>query len=68
MSDRFSFNAVFLRCKEESNEGSGGEGGREICGGWGGLGAHEELDAAEVKGGGDSVCATGAVFTGSEEE
>ena len=37
-------------------------------GGLGGLGYHKELDVAKVEGGGDCICSTRAVFTGSEEE
>ena len=68
VSNRFSFDAIFLRCKEEANEGGGGVGGREIFGGLGGLNYHKELDVAKGKGGGDCVCSTRTVFSGSEEE
>ena len=68
VSYRFSFDTIFLRCKEEANEGGGGAGGRGCCGGLGGLGSHDELDVMKGERGGDYVCSTGAVFAGSEEE
>ena len=68
MSDIFSFDAIFLRYKEEANEGGGGTGGRGGCGGLGGLDFHKELDVAKGERGGDGVCPAGAVFSGSEEE
>ena len=57
-----------MRCKEEANESGGHTGGGGIFGGLGGLISHKELDVAQVEGGGDGVCPTGAVFPGSEEE
>ena len=68
MSDRFSFDAIFLLCKEEANEGGGGAGGRGVCGGLVGLGSHEELDVTQVERGVDCVSSTGSVFADSEEE
>ena len=68
MSDRFSFDAIFLRRKEESNKSGGGAGSSGSCGGLGGLSSHEELYVAQVKGGGDGVCPAGAVFPRLEEE
>ena len=47
VSDRFSFDSIFLNCKEEANEGSGVAGGREGFGGLGGLVSHEDLDVAK---------------------
>ena len=67
VSDRFSFDAIFMCCKEEANKGGGGAGGRGSFGGLGGLSSHEELDVAKGKGVGDGVCPAGAVFAGSEE-
>ena len=68
MSDRFSFDAIFLRFKEEANKGGGGAGGRGSFCGLGGLGSHKELDGVKGEGGGDGVCPTSAVLPGSEEE
>ena len=68
MSNRFSFDTIFLRRKEEDNEGGDGAGGGGSFGGLGGLISHEELDVAQVEGGGDGVCPAAAVFPGSEEE
>ena len=68
MSDRIPFGAIFLRRKEEANKGGGGTGGGGSCGGLDGLVSHKELDVAQVEGGGEGVCPTGAVFHGSEEE
>ena len=68
VSDRFSFGTILLRRKEEANEGGGGTGGGRSCGGLGGLVSHKELDVAQVEGGGDGVCPSGAVFSGLEEE
>ena len=66
MSNRLYFDAVFLHRKEEADVVSSSTGGRRSCGGWVGLGTHEELDVVEGEGGGDGVCAAGAVFAGSE--
>ena len=68
VSNRFSFDAIFLRHKEEANEGGGSKGGSRRYGGLGGLISHEELGVAQVEGGGDGICPAGAVFPGSEEE
>ena len=68
VSNRFAFDAIFLRCKEEANEGGGGAGGRGGFGGLGGLSSHEELDVAKGEGGGDCVCSTCAVYSWLEEE
>ena len=68
MSDRFSFDVIFLRCKEEANGGGSGAGGRRSFSGLSGLGSHEELDVVKFGGGGDDVCLAGTVLPGSEEE
>ena len=65
VSDRFSFDAIFLHRKEEANEGGGGAGGGGSFGGLGGFIYHKELNVAQVEGGGDVVCPAGAVFPGS---
>ena len=64
----FSFDTIFIHCKEEANQCGGSAGGRGGFGGLGGFGSHEELDVANVKGGGNCVCSTRTVFSGSEEE
>ena len=68
VSYRFSFYAIFMRCKEEANEGGGGAGGSGGCGGLVWLGSHKELDATQGERGGYCVIFTGEVFAGSEEE
>ena len=68
MYDIFSFDVIFLHCKEEANEGGGGAGGRRGCGCLGWLGSHKELDVNQGERGGDCVSFTGAVFSGLEEE
>ena len=68
LSDRFYFDAIFLRCKEEANDGGDSAGGRGGCGGLGGLCSHEELDVMKGERGGDCVCSPVAVFTGSYEK
>ena len=68
MSDRFSFDAIYLCRKEEANKCGDGAGDEGSYGGWGGLGSHEELDVAEGEGGGDGICTADAVLTGLEDE
>ena len=68
VSNRCSFDAISLRRNEEANEGGGSAGGGGSFGGLGGLISHEELDIAQVEGGGYGVCPAVAVFPGSEEE
>ena len=68
VSNRFSFDAIFMGCKEEAKKGGGGACVGGSFGGLGGLGSHEELDDAKGEGGGDDVCPAGTVFPGSEEE
>ena len=68
VSNRFSFDAIFLCCKEEANEGGVGAGGRGGFGELGGFGSHEELDVAKVEGGGDCICSAHLVFAGLEKE
>ena len=55
MSDRFSFDTIVLRCKEEAKKDGGGAGGRGGCGGLGGLGSHKELDIAKGERGGECI-------------
>ena len=68
VSDRLSFDAIFLRHKEETNEGGGGAGGRGSFGVLVGLSSHKKLNVEKGEWGGDGVCLSRAVFTGSEEE
>ena len=68
MSNRFSFDAIFLRRKEEANEGGGGASGGGSFGGLGGLISHKDLDVAQVEGDGDGVFPSGTVLPGEEEE
>ena len=66
VSDRFSFDTIFLPRKEEANEGDGGAGGRGSFGGLVDLGSHEELDVVKGEGGGDDICPARSVFPRSE--
>ena len=68
VSNRFSFDAIFMCRKEEANKGGDGAGGRGSFGVLGGLSSHEEMYFAKGEGGGDGVCPAGAVFKGSEKE
>ena len=68
MSNRFSFDTIFLHRKEEANKGGGGTGGGGSCGGLGGFISHKELDVAQVEGGGGGVCPAVEIFPGSEKE
>ena len=68
VSNRFSFDAIFMCRKEEANKGGGGAGGRGSFGVLGGLSSHEKLDVTKGERGGECVCYLGAVLSGSEEE
>ena len=68
VSNRLSFDTIFLSRKEEANNGGSGTGGGRSRGGLGGLITYEELYVAQVEGGGERGGIAIAVFPGSKDK